>query len=122
MELMQIEHIQKKKDRRLDRYQRENPFVDYDKYRGRTLQDYSVNGIHICPNRFIRIIKDLSQYRVHDVDDQVALKNILIAMKDCQYKHTTRKDTGANCYNNPQTDINNNKSTASLNNDAKLIK
>lgn len=41
-----------KKDRRLDRYQRENPFVDYDKYRGRTLKDYVESKKNYFPKPF----------------------------------------------------------------------
>ena len=111
-----------KKDRRLDRYERENPFVDYDKYRGRTLKDYAENKKTIFPSRFIRIIKDLSQYRIHNIADQKALWRILTEMKKLQYTPPTQEDIKAKGYDKSPADINNNESKTQLNNETKLIK
>ena len=94
----------KKKDRRLDRYERENPFVDYDKYRGRTLKDYAENKKTIFPSRFIRIIKDLSSYRIHTKDDKDALLETLNTLISLPQKPEQSQNGN---YNKNIKDINN---------------
>ena len=95
------------------------------KYKGRTLYDYEhkmTTNNKIYASKFIRLIKDLSQYRVHNGADKDALLHVLQTMKTLQYTPPTQEDIGTNGYDKSSTNINNNESETHLKNDAQLIK
>lgn len=95
------------------------------KYKGRTLYDYEhkmTTNNKIYASKFIRLIKDLSQYRVHNGADKDALLHVLQTMKTLQYTPPAQEDIGTNGYDKSSADINNNESETHLKNDAQLIK
>ena len=110
------------KDKLYDKSEHINRFANYKKYRGRTLKNYKDDGLTISTSRFIRIIKDLSQYRIHNIADQKALWHIITEMKKLQYTPPTQEDIKAKGYDKSPADINNNESKTQLNNETKLIK
>ena len=83
---------------------KKNPFADYNKYRGRTLKDYAENKKTIFLSRFIRIIKDLSSYRIHTEDDKKTLPETLKTLTNLRHKPEQSQN---NNYNNNIEDINN---------------
>ena len=92
------------KDKLYDKSEHINRFANYKKYRGRTLKNYKDDGLTISTSRFIRIIKDLSSYRIHTKDDKDALLETLNTLISLPQKPEQSQNGN---YNKNIKDINN---------------